>query len=194
MDNVTTAQLQLLIDRWNRGEDAARRELLEDAHDRMRRVVRALAQRRFPGLLNRHEVDSILHDTWLRLLQALDKARPPPVADFFRLFAHKVGQVLLDLAERHRRLHREEARGGDGSHDPLSQVGGQTYDPARLALWTEYHRQVETLDPDERAVFQMHYYLGMPQSEIARLLGLHPRKVSRLWLSATEKLNECIDL
>jgi DNA-directed RNA polymerase specialized sigma24 family protein len=34
----------------------------------------------------------------------------------------------------------------------------------------------------------MHYYLGLPQAEIADLLGLHPRKVSYLWVAATEKL------
>jgi hypothetical protein len=34
----------------------------------------------------------------------------------------------------------------------------------------------------------MHYYLGLPQSEVARVLGLHPRKVSYLWVAATDKL------
>jgi DNA-directed RNA polymerase specialized sigma24 family protein len=47
---------------------------------------------------------------------------------------------------------------------------------------------VATLPADERAVFELHYYLGLPQAEIARLQGLHPRKVSYLWVSATERL------
>jgi DNA-directed RNA polymerase specialized sigma24 family protein len=37
-------------------------------------------------------------------------------------------------------------------------------------------------------VFELHYYLGLPQTEIARALDLHPRKVSYLWVAATEKL------
>ena len=36
----------------------------------------------------------------------------------------------------------------------------------------------------------MHYYLDLPQAEIARVLELHPRKVSYLWVAATEKLGE----
>ena len=45
----------------------------------------------------------------------------------------------------------------------------------------------------ERAVFEMHYYLELPQAEIARVLGLHPRKVSYQWIAATEKLGEGLD-
>jgi DNA-directed RNA polymerase specialized sigma24 family protein len=55
-------------------------------------------------------------------------------------------------------------------------------------MWTELHQQVELLPSDERAVFEMHYYLGMPQADIARVLDLHPRKVSHLWIAATDKL------
>ena len=39
----------------------------------------------------------------------------------------------------------------------------------------------------------MHYYLELPQAEIARVLELHPRKVSYLWIAATEKLGEGLD-
>ena len=68
-----------------------------------------------------------------------------------------------------------------------------TCDPARLALWTEFHEKVATLGEQERAVFEMHYYLELPQAEIARVLDLHPRKVSYLWVAATEKLGEGLD-
>ena len=41
---------------------------------------------------------------------------------------------------------------------------------------------------EQRAVFRFHYFADMPQSEIARLMDLHPRQVSRLWLAATMRL------
>jgi hypothetical protein len=53
-------------------------------------------------------------------------------------------------------------------------VAGTTYDPARLALWTELHEKVATLNDQERTVFEMHFYLELPQAEIARVLELHP--------------------
>lgn len=64
----------------------------------------------------------------------------------------------------------------------------QSLDGARLAVWTEFHNKVGKLAEAERTVFEMHYYLGLPQAEIAKILELHPRKVSYLWVAATEQL------
>jgi RNA polymerase sigma factor (sigma-70 family) len=132
----------------------------------------------------------VVHETWLRLIQALDKADPPTVADFFRLAAHKIRQVLLDMAERQKRLDQRETflSRGDSQASARRELGDQTYDGSRLALWTEFHNKVARLEDAERSVFEMHYYLGLPQAEIARVLELHPRKVSYLWVAATEKL------
>jgi RNA polymerase sigma factor (sigma-70 family) len=149
----------------------------------------------FPELARRHELDSVVHETWLRLLQALENAEPPTVADFFRLAAHKFRQVLLDMAQGERRRAQREVLGLSGADGkgPAPPHGSTTCDPARLALWTEFHEKVATLSDQERAVFEMHYYLDVPQAEIARVLALHPRKVSYLWIAATEKLGEGLD-
>lgn len=124
-------------------------------------------------------------------MQALDKADPPTVADFFRLAAHKIRQVLLDMATKQRRIDRREtflSRGDSHDGGDRSGLGSQTVPHARLAQWTEFHNKVGRLEESERTVFEMHYYLGLPQAEIAKTLDLHPRKVSYLWIAATEKL------
>jgi RNA polymerase sigma factor (sigma-70 family) len=185
MIDVTSVELQALIDRAGTGDRAARRELLARACDRLRRLAARIFRESFPALGNRHELDSVVHEAWLRLATALEAANPPTVTDFFRLAAHKIRQVLLDMADRQRRLANRETIG-------LSGVAGGcpdgTFDPARLAAWTEFHRRVDTLPADERAVFELHHYLGLPQAEVARALDLHPRKVSYLWVAATERL------
>jgi DNA-directed RNA polymerase specialized sigma24 family protein len=103
--------------------------------------------------------------------------------------------VLLDMAQGERRRAQREVLGLSGatSEGRAPSPASTTCDPARLALWTEFHEKVATLGEQERAVFEMHYYLDMPQAEIARVLGLHPRKVSYLWVAATEKLGEGLD-
>jgi DNA-directed RNA polymerase specialized sigma24 family protein len=128
-------------------------------------------------------------------MQALDKSDPPTVADFFRLAAHKIRQVLLDMADRQRRIDQREtflsrADVGNGLRavPHAGEPSNQTYDGAKLALWTEFHNNVGRLEEPGRTVFEMHYYLGLPQAEIARTLDLHPRKVSYLWIAATEQL------
>jgi DNA-directed RNA polymerase specialized sigma24 family protein len=96
-----------------------------------------------------------VHETWLRLLQTLQTTQPCTVADFFRLAAHKIRQVLLDLADRQRKLANGEAF-ADGSVTQANEVGQNTYDPGKLAVWTDFHEHVERLADDERAVFEMH--------------------------------------
>jgi RNA polymerase sigma factor (sigma-70 family) len=189
MREDATAVLQGLIDRLRRGDRQALHQLLERAHTRLRKLANRMLSESFPALGRRHDLDSVVHESWVRLAQALEKTEPPTVADFFRLAAFKVRQVLLDMADRDRRRQREVGRedttGDSGVPGPPA---GQTYNPERLALWAEFHERVSALPEQERAVFEMHYYLGLPQSEIARVLELHPRKVSYLWVAATDKL------
>lgn len=190
MTGNTTVELQALIDRMQQGDCQAPRELLELAHERLRRLAGRILSGSFPVLRGRHDLDSVVDEAWLRLLQAVDKAKPPTAPDFFRFAAHKIRQVLLDLAARERRrLGREVAVGNASSTDQSpAEPSDQSHDPARLAQWTELHQLIASLPDQERTVFEMHYYLDLPQAEIAHLLGLHPRKVSYLWVAATDKL------
>ena len=185
--------LQGLIDRLQQGDRQAKELLLERAYDRLGRLANRILSGSFPAVRARHDVHSVVHETWLRLLQTLDKTQPPTVADFFRLAAHKIRQVLLDLADREHKLASREAFGLGGTSSDNADMGQNTYDPGKLAMWTDFHQRVERLAEDERAVFEMHYYLDIPQSDIAGVLKLHPRKVSYLWVAATEKLAESFD-
>jgi RNA polymerase sigma factor (sigma-70 family) len=192
MSDDSSVQLQDILDRLRQGDRQARRQLLERACERLRRLAGRMLHGSFPQLARHHEVDSVVHETWVRLLQALEQTDPPTVADFFRLAAHKIRQVLLDMAQRERRRCQREVIGlGDGAGPGESTAeANRTYDPARLAFWTEFHEKVAALEEAERTVFEMHYYLDLPQAEIARVLELHPRKVSYLWIAATERLGE----
>jgi RNA polymerase sigma factor (sigma-70 family) len=195
MDEDGSVALQALLDRLREGDREARRLLLERACERLRRLAGRILHGSFPEMARRHELDSVVHETWVRLLQAVEKTEPATVADFFRLAAHKFRQVLLDMVQSERRRAQREVLGLSGADGagPAPSAASTTYDPARLALWTEFHEKVATLSEPERAVFEMHYYLELPQAEIARVLGLHPRKVSYLWIAATETLGEALD-
>lgn len=190
MDSAVTVELQRLLDRLRAGDQAARREFLEQACNRLRRLAGKILAGSFPNLQRRHDVDSVVHETWLRLMQAMQKADPPTVADFFRLAAHKIRQVLLDMATQRQREHHqnETLLPANDSLASRHEPADQSLDGARLAVWTEFHNKVGELADAERTIFEMHYYLGLPQAEIAQILELHPRKVSYLWVAATEQL------
>ena len=194
MSGDTTSDVNDLIDRLRNGDDSARRALLERVVHRLHRIAAATLRKEFPRLRAHHEIESVVDEAWMRLMKALESYHPESADVFYSLMFHKVRQVLLDMA---RRKTRDDARSPQGFPDPegsdnfaQGDDADTTLDPARLALWTEFHHQVETLPRDQRLVFDFHYYADVPQAEIARLLGLHPKQVSRLWVAATGQLGQ----
>ncbi len=192
VSGTTTQDIAGLLDRLRRGDETARRAVLERAYHRLLRIAATIFHKDFRSLRDRHDVESVVSVLWIRLVGALEKTQPQTLEGFFGLVFVHVRQALLDLARRQR---RDDARRGNGRRDagqseapaPFD-LADTTQDPARLALLTEVHEQVATLPDDERMVFDLRYYGGYSQAEIAQILGLHPRKVSRLWYAATARL------
>jgi RNA polymerase sigma factor (sigma-70 family) len=197
MGGDTTADVHDLIERLRRGDDSARKALLERVHHRLCRIAAATLNTRFPRLRQQHELDSVVDEAWMRLMRALKTTQPGSPEAFYGLMFHKVRQVLLDLAMRQSRDDALIWRGSAGAGDSAPAIGFEagdiTDDPALLAFWTEFHQEVANLPDTERLVFDFHYYAEFPQAEIAQLLGLHPKQVSRLWLAAAGRLAEWMD-
>jgi RNA polymerase sigma-70 factor (ECF subfamily) len=194
MNGETTSDVRDLIERLRAGDDSARQALLERVHHRLRRIAAAALRKEFPRLRAQHDLDSVVDEAWVQLMKALETTRPATVEGFFSLVFLKVNHVLLDMARRQgRHDHRREPRAADpGSSEDagLGDVPDTTHEPARLAVWTELHREVEKLPETQRLVFNLYYLADFSQAETARLLDLHPKEVSRLWLAAAGRLAE----
>jgi RNA polymerase sigma factor (sigma-70 family) len=197
MSGDTTADVGDLIERLRQGDDSARRALLERVYNRLCRIATATLRVEFPRLGARHELNSVIDEAWMRLMDALETTQPRSAEEFYSLMFRKVRHVLLDLA---RRQTREDARvqqpqkpSNHSTSMPRFDAGDNTNDPASLAFWTEFHDEVANLPDLERTIFDFHYYAELPQSEIAQLLSMHPKQVSRLWLSATGRLGRWLD-
>ena len=175
----TTADVRDMIERLRRGDDSARRELLERVSHRLHRIAVSKLRKDFPDLRPHHETNSDVGEVWVQLLKALETTHPATAEDFYRLVFRKVRHVLLDMARRQR---REEARmqahpnpSASDSNAPF-EIGDTTHEPSRLAFWTEIHREVARLPEDQRSVFRFHYFARLPQSEIARSSIFPPRR------------------
>src|SRR5437773_2436617 len=147
MSDDATIQLQHIIDRMQQGDSTARRELLERACHRLRKLAGKLMSGSFPVLKNQHELDSIVHESWLRLAHSLEKTNLPTVADFFRFAAFKIRQVLLDMVEKHRKLAERMKFGLNNSsiNRPELDTDNQTFEPTKLMVWSEFHQHVAEL-------------------------------------------------
>ncbi len=64
MNGETTADVGNLIERLRRGDESARRELLDRVYHRLRRIAAATFRKEFHRLRGRHDVDSVVDEAW----------------------------------------------------------------------------------------------------------------------------------
>jgi RNA polymerase sigma factor (sigma-70 family) len=187
-------QIQGCIDRLRSGDKSARDELLVHASDRLTRLTRKML-RDFPGVHRWEQTDDVLQNAALRLCRALGEVQPTTAADFFRLAAAQIRRELLDLARRYSGAY------GLGAHhasvagaNQASAVGtglnptDTTHDPDRLAAWTDFHHEVESLPAEERETFDLLFYQGLSQAEAAAVLDVSERTIKRRWQTARLRL------
>ncbi len=194
-ESSINARMQRCLDRLRDGQADARGELITLAYDRLTILARQIFREGFPKLRPAVETGDIVSATYLRLLRALEQVSPETPRDFFRLAALQIRRVLLDLVR--------QVEGHDGTRPVAIQAPQDqsrnpaepeqsTLDPARLALWGEFHQAVERLPAEEREVFELLWYHGLSQEEAADVLGVDKSTVKRRSRRAREKLARVI--
>jgi RNA polymerase sigma-70 factor (ECF subfamily) len=192
-ESYSSTQIQLRLDRLRAGDDSARDELLKVACDRLGRLARRML-RGYPGVRRWEQTDDVLQGAALRLWRSLEEVKPASVRRFIGLAAAQIRRELIDLARHYGGpdgpgRHHPVRAGPDGSGGPPD-PDTDTDDPARLAAWTEFHEHVEALPGDEKEVFNLLWYQGLPQAEAAALLGVTERVVRYRWRAARLRLHE----
>jgi RNA polymerase sigma-70 factor (ECF subfamily) len=199
MTDNRTVHLQNCLDRLHRGDEAARKELLEGTCERLTQLTRTML-RDYRRLKRWEQTEDVLQNALVRLYRALQEVTPASLRDFYRLATLQIRRELIDLSRRYYgpqgrgRLHAsnvEEANPLE-SHPPAYEQADSSDGPARLAVWSEFHRQVEALPEEEREVFDLVWYQGLQHTEAASVLGVSARTVKRRWQSACLKLHQAM--
>lgn len=184
--------------RLRSGDQAAREDLIAFSCERMREIAHRML-RTFPTVRRWDETDDIVQNAALRLDRALRETVPEQARGLIGLAATQVRRELLDLAKRHRgpesyaANHETNYQRMDG--DLLAKVddaADQSESADKLDRWTRLHAAAADLPEEEREVFQMCWYLGLKQEEIATLLDCSIRTVKRRWESAKDRLATAI--
>jgi RNA polymerase sigma-70 factor (ECF subfamily) len=193
-----TARLQFWLDRVREGDRRAHNELLAHAGERLRLLTRKMLAG-FPHLRRWEQTDDVLQNATLRLHRSLAEVSPESPRHFYNLAALQVRRELLDLCKHHfgpqgpgARHHTEGSRPADEGTGPLARRADEADEPASLEGWSRFHEQVEALPEEEREVFNLLWYEGLPQEQAAAVLGVGLRTVKRRWQKARLLLYEAL--
>jgi len=174
-----SSTIQGALDRYLGGDDSALNELLGYCRERLRHLTH---QRLgvFPGVRADpvNETSDVLNEGLLRINRMLGQVRPATALDLFKLAAQNINWVLLDLAKRSPRVCRVDMELLAEQPDPRVRA------PEESLVWDEFHSYLATLPNDQKELFDLIYYGGLPLMQVAALLG-HPYKtVQRRWMEA----------
>ena len=161
-------------------------ELIPIVYDELKRMARS--HRRASDASATLSTTELVHEAFLRLggLDSTWEGRP----HFFGAASRAMRQVLVDFARRRGAVKR----GGDLQRVSLGD-GEAALDielDEILALDAALN-ELDTIDPRLRQVVELRFFAGLPEADIARILGVSARTVVRDWLKARMILLRALD-
>lgn len=190
-DSTATTEL---LRRFRAGDSAALNCLLERSTKRLRRLARRML-RCNPDVHRWVQTGDLVQNTLIRFLRALDNVEIESPAHYHNLAAQHLRWELRDLARHYRgplglgANHHTDSKKGTGIVGRSKSNDGE---PSNMAEWAEFHAAVEQLPSEERQVFELHWYEGLRNQQIAEMLGVTERTVRRYLRSARRMLGDLL--
>ncbi len=185
--------LQNLVSRASTGDPSASEELLDGTFQQLRKMT-SLMLRNYPRLRRWEETDDIFQNAAFKLFRAIEEAKPETVAEYFGLAATQIRRTLIDLVRHHfgpygqGANHHSDHKPADDSR--LKQLSDTHGEPQTLEQWSEFHEAVGQLPEDVRHVFEMIWYGGLEQKEVAQFLNVSIPTIQRRWYQAQHLLHQ----
>jgi RNA polymerase sigma factor (TIGR02999 family) len=168
-----------VIARIDRGEPQAAEELLLLVYDELHRLAaRRLAHER-PG--STLQTTALVHEAYLRLVEAEDAGRWENRAHFFAAAAEAMRRILVEAARRRQRVKH----GGERTRVDIDLVDVAS-DSARndLVALDQALTRLAEIDPKAAKLVELRHFAGLTVAESAESLAISPRTADRLWAFA----------
>lgn len=174
---------------------AIRTDLFDIVYARMHTLASRMI-RGFPTVRRWDDTADVVQAAALRLHRALGDVELRDPRHLLRLTALQIRRELLDLARKYASpesfaAHHETNAlvTADGLVMQVDRAADRVDDPIdRLESWTRLHDAVAALPDQERELFDLVWFMGATQHDIATLTGSSPRTVRRRWEEIKRRL------
>ena len=169
-----------ILTRIHHGEPAAADELLPLVYTELRRLAAAKMAREQPG--HTLQPTALVHEAWMRLVDAEGQARFENRAHFFSAAAEAMRRILIERARR-----KLAARHGGGQEcldvDEIEIAAPVEKDDELLAIHDALEK-FATEDPEKAELVKLRYFVGLTIEDAAQLLGISKATAKRWWTYA----------
>lgn len=158
-----------------RGDEDAAARLLPVVYDELRRLADQYLRDEPAG--QTLQPTALVHEVYLKLVG--DGACPwQSRARFFSVAARAMRRLLID----HARRRRAAKRGGDRRKISLDDVLEPSVDrDDYLVALDDALTELAAVDPELSRVVELRFFAGLNVEETARVLGVSPMTVKRMW-------------
>jgi RNA polymerase sigma factor (TIGR02999 family) len=172
----------VLLDRWQGGDDVARGSLISRLHPELVQIAAARLRRERDASLS---TGDLINDAVLRLIQ-IDPVGFTDRAHVIAMASRMMRHILIDHARRKdagKRRHRKV--------ELCTNIDG----PQRLDLISLESALVRlgAIDPQLMDLVEMRYFGGMTIADIAVITGLSEPTVKRRWQTARAWLSDALE-
>lgn len=169
--NVT----QLLL-AWERGDEAARDELIPLVYEALRRIARYHLRGERAG--HTLQTTALINEAYLKLVE---QSVPWQSREhFFGIAARLMRQILVDYARARQRLKR----GGDRQQISITAAEIEHGEAADLLALNDALETLAEADPQRSQIVELRFFGGLTIEETAQVMGISTASVERGWRAA----------
>jgi RNA polymerase sigma factor (TIGR02999 family) len=176
--NHSAEGITQLLERWSRGEESARDELMSVVYDELHRIAAIYLRRE----RREHTLQptALVNELFLKFSEQ-HRMSWQNRAQFFGVAASLMRRILVDYA----RAHYASKRGGDRYCVSLRNVAAFGAQPdADLLALHEILNQLEELDPNQARIVELRFFGGLTIKETAEVMKSSHATVEREWKMA----------
>lgn len=166
-----------LLMAWRDGDASALDRLIPAVYDELRRLAGRYMSREEEG--HTLQTTALVHEAYLRLAKEQDRTWQNR-AHFFAVAA----QIMRNLLVDHARTGNRAKRGGGQADIPLDEAPELSVDPDTLLILDSALHRLSNMDARAARIFELRFFVGLSNGEIAAVLDVSEPTVKRDWSAA----------
>jgi RNA polymerase sigma factor (TIGR02999 family) len=168
-------QITHLLNEAVKGNSQAEASLFELTYEELHRLARSYMRRERQD--HTLQPTALIHEAYLRLFSQPDRTWENRT-HFFAVAASVMRHILID----HARRHASEKHGGARINVPLESVAAPASPAsAELIALDQALKKLAKWDPRQVRIVELRYFAGLTEEEIAEILNISRRTVTRDW-------------